>query len=149
MTDVTPDQVERSRVACAYCGYDLSGTAIGGKCPECGASVAESVRVSSAAGTPAGGTDSSPVVCLVFGVIALVTGCTPLGFVAIWQHGVAKRAIAQGRAPKDQMVLATVGLIMGWIAVAFFLLGLLFFAIIFLTPILLAIFAAAVSSVNP
>lgn len=31
--------IQRTCVACTACGYDLSGTAVGGACPECGRSV--------------------------------------------------------------------------------------------------------------
>jgi len=124
--------VDPSRLVCSTCGYDLSGTAVGGKCPECGAGVAESIRVSSSLRSSSGGqNDSSPTVCLVFGLIGLVAGCTPLGFVAIWQYGVAKRAIAEGRAPSDQMTLATIGLVTGWIAIGLLVLQLAFVVFFF------------------
>ncbi|MEM0913890.1 MAG: DUF4190 domain-containing protein [Planctomycetota bacterium] len=116
MTDTHPARVEDSRVLCAECGYDLSGTAIGGKCPECGSDVHESIRAS----TVVAGSDSSALLCLIFGCLSFVAGCTPLGFVAVWMYGRAKRAIAEGRAPADQRVMATIGVVLGWIGVALF-----------------------------
>jgi hypothetical protein len=122
--------VDATRITCAYCGYDLSGSSVGGRCPECGARVADSVRVASRSG---GSGDIAPVLCLVFGLLAVVAGCTPLGVVAIWQYGLAKRAIAQGRAPSDQMAMATIGMVLGWVGVALLglqvLFGLAFFGL--------------------
>ncbi|MEM6334869.1 MAG: hypothetical protein AAF823_16175 [Planctomycetota bacterium] len=130
-----------SQTPCITCGYDLSGTAIGGNCPECGTPVRESLRIAGY-GQPANGTtDGSPTVCLIFGILSLVTGCGPLGVVAIWQYPYAKRAVAQGRAPQDQMMLATVGVVLGWIGVVLFTLGALFFGFVCGLPMLIAILA--------
>ena len=38
-----PVNVEPSAVRCIGCGYDLSGTALGSTCPECGRPVVDSV----------------------------------------------------------------------------------------------------------
>src|SRR5262245_7303604 len=36
------DKSRPMRIRCSQCKYDLSGTAVGGKCPECGTEVAAS-----------------------------------------------------------------------------------------------------------
>ncbi|MEM0913889.1 MAG: hypothetical protein AAGB29_00245 [Planctomycetota bacterium] len=143
-----PDPIAGSSVTCPQCGYDLSGTAIGGTCPECGVSVAASIGAAPAANA-ATGNDSSPVVCLVLGILSLVSGCLPLGFLAIAWHGMAQRAIAQGRAPRDQAGLATAGLIMGWIAAAIVLLFVGLFVLSFILPVLLMLIAGVIAALSP
>jgi len=132
---------DSSRVACVYCGYDLTGTAVGGRCPECGARVSESLRRSPGASNSALATDSTPIVCLVFGILSLVTSCFPLGIVAIIMYGRARRAIATGQAPADQATLATVGLVLGWVSIGIALLLMLFMA----APCFLGIIAAVLN----
>ncbi len=43
VADSFPPTVEPSNFRCIKCGYDLSGTALGGSCPECGAPISDSV----------------------------------------------------------------------------------------------------------
>ena len=38
-------QVRETGIRCRGCGHDLSGTAIGGDCPECGLAASETLRL--------------------------------------------------------------------------------------------------------
>jgi len=70
--------VEDTGIACRTCGANLSGTAIGSRCPECGTPVAESLRFRQGAGMqlePQGYVGPILVTvlcCLIGGIIAIV-----------------------------------------------------------------------------
>ncbi|MEM9020189.1 MAG: DUF4190 domain-containing protein [Planctomycetota bacterium] len=122
-------QIEPASYRCSNCGYDLSGSAIGGFCPECGTPVTDSIRL---AVGQSGGTGSSQaaVMSLVFGLIG-ITACgfvAPLGIVFYYR---AKADAQSGGAPASSMGMAKAGLILGWIGSALTLLVCLLYAFIF------------------
>ncbi len=41
--DILRGSADPAELRCARCGYDLQGTSVGGNCPECGQSVAQSI----------------------------------------------------------------------------------------------------------
>ena len=61
-------QPKATTIRCARCGYDLSGSALGGACPECGLPVQASLAQRGGGGT---GT-SAGVAALVLGIIGTV-----------------------------------------------------------------------------
>lgn len=84
----TPDEGHRAEpysvepsyvsVACITCGYNLTGVAIGGVCPECGSSVDASL----VHGEPP--SNGMAITSMVLGIISLVgTCCCPAGLVGI------------------------------------------------------------------
>ena len=95
-------------VTCVQCGYDLSGTPVGGACPECGTAVAETVRRRQEAGS------SSPaaVTCLVLGVLA-VGCCSFTGPFAIYYYSKAQGEIRDGGYLSGSQTMAVIGLILG------------------------------------
>lgn len=113
---------------CGQCGYDLTGSVIGGTCPECGTSVRESLRLGSA--THAGGSSSTATAAMVLGIIS-VTVCGLLGPVAIVLYYQARAQVAQGTAPPNSMSMAKAGLILGWISTVLIGLVLIFYAVLF------------------
>lgn len=106
---------------CVQCGYDLSGSALGGVCPECGTSVANTIRVSG--GTSAGST-STATTCMVMGILGLAV-CGICGPIAIWMYYQAVDDVKRNKAPTSSLGMAKAGLIMGWIATALMILAVL------------------------
>jgi len=81
-------------IRCIQCGYDLSGTAIGGACPECGTPVAESLHPRL---TPEQGRDRSNAVASVICGVGGLLCCgilAPFGLLLGYQ--VIKDAPAKG-----------------------------------------------------
>ena len=109
--DECPTPVEPSSYRCLGCGFDLSGSAVGGTCPECGRPVQESLRVATA---KQGTNNSNATMSLVLGIIGVVA-CGLVAPFAIWLYYKAKEDIAQGIASPDSMGLATAGMVLGWI----------------------------------
>mgnify|MGYP005839489497 CR=1 FL=1 len=103
--------VQGSDIRCTRCGYDLSGSQVGGSCPECGTRVSESLR-------PRGtGQQNAPnsVACLVCGILSL-TVCGLLGPIAIALYYSAKGHYDGGGYSASSMSMAKAGLITGIIA---------------------------------
>lgn len=111
--DELPRPIEASSYRCIGCGFDLTGSAIGGSCPECGRPVKESLRVST--GRHNGTNSSYATVSLVLGIVGLVTSCVILSPFAIWLYYKAREDVARGVASPDSMGMATAGLVLGWI----------------------------------
>lgn len=111
-------QIERSNYRCITCGYDLSGSAIGGNCPECGTPVEQTIRVSN----ENTGSSSTAVTCMVLGIVGIVA-CGLLGPFAIWLYYKARDEVATGKAPQSSMGMATAGLVLGWITTILTLVG--------------------------
>lgn len=102
-------------VPCTYCGYNLTGVAIGGSCPECGAQVDASLYAAGSA--PANG---MAITSMVIGIIS-VSGlcCCPtgyLGIVGLIFGLVANNQIATGSYSNSSKGMATAGLICSGIA---------------------------------
>ena len=49
--------VNESKYQCRGCGYSLTGATIGGRCPECGISIEESLAAAGAGSVPASSLD--------------------------------------------------------------------------------------------
>jgi hypothetical protein len=97
---------------CVQCGYDLSGTAVGGRCPECGMVVAESLRSETAK------LQTSPKAksCMVMGILALVIFGPIFGPLAIIYYFSAQREMLRGRYSDASRTMARAGLMTGIIA---------------------------------
>ncbi|MCC6906443.1 MAG: DUF4190 domain-containing protein [Phycisphaerales bacterium] len=108
-----PPIIQPSGYACIECGYDLSGTAIGGQCPECGRATVDSLR-----GLPVATPNSSlPVTALVLGIVSIVSlfVCMPLvicGPFALALGWKALRDIRSG-AIVGSAGMAMAGIVMG------------------------------------
>jgi hypothetical protein len=94
------------------CGYDLSGSAVGGVCPECGTPVKSSIHQGE---TDALGTGRA-VTCMVLGILSLMV-CGILGPFAILHYHRYCRQVAQGRVSNRGMAMAKAGLITGWVGI--------------------------------
>ena len=70
--------ISSAEFQCIGCGYDLSGTPVGGTCPECGEPVATSLRAVDGTRACSTATTSmvmgilSLVLCQVFGPVAII-----------------------------------------------------------------------------
>ena len=124
------------RVPCAHCGYDLSGTRIGEKCPECG-------NLVNFSRPPVYPTNGNAVASLVLGIISIV-GCMSYGLVsvicgplAIYFGGKAGKAIQAGLADPSSQSVATAGKVCGIIGTCLGAIGLL----LLLAYIMFAVFA--------
>lgn len=97
-------------VPCTSCGYNLTGVAIGGNCPECGARVDNSLYA--AGNAPANG---FAITSMVLGIIA-VSGlcCCPtgyLGIVGLVFGIVANNQMSTGAYNNASKGMATAGLV--------------------------------------
>jgi hypothetical protein len=102
-----------SAVRCVSCGYDLSGTAIGGTCSECGAEVARSLRPAGAAVRTSG----FAIASFVCGILAvMLAACAPMGLVGIVAIGLyfpAMKEVNSGSVGGSSKGFAIAGLVMG------------------------------------
>ena len=94
-----------SGIRCITCGHDLSGTALGSLCPECGAPVTRSL------GTGAVVTSGKAVAALVLGICSLVMlcGCLPLSPI-LGGIGLIYGLIARGDIKRGAVSSASSGL---------------------------------------
>ena len=97
---------------CAFCGYNLSGVKLGGKCPECGN------VVNFVANRPYQ-SNGAAVASLVLGIVSVV-GCVAYGVLsivcgplAIYFAGKATKNIQRGQAVPSTRGMATGGRICG------------------------------------
>lgn len=111
MRDAPP--ISPTAIACIGCGYDLSGTAIGGQCPECGRPVSETLQSQSNGERSCG----SATACFVIGIISLV-GCGVLGPVAIILYFTSKQELNKGGYAQSARTFAKVALTLGIISTA-------------------------------
>lgn len=97
---------------CQACGYELSGTPVGGVCPECGAGVRNYVGPQDGSGLA--------IASLVLGILSLVTGFVGvlLGAVAVVLAHKVRIAVQEGRSPESSLSMANAGRILGWVGVA-------------------------------
>ncbi|MCH8151190.1 MAG: hypothetical protein IH830_02310 [Planctomycetes bacterium] len=103
---------------CVGCGYDLSGSTVGGSCPECGKPIGESLRARQDGAKSCG----QATACMVVGILSL-TVCALAGPVAIWLYANSKKEMAVGGYSRGSHTMAKAGLSMGIISMA--LLGLM------------------------
>jgi len=121
-----PGPIQSASIACVRCGYDLSGSAVGGSCPECGTPVAQSIRRHSSGAQGTG----SAVTCMVLGILSLVV-CAVLGPFAVSTYYTYLRQVESGEASAEGMAMAKAGLITGWIGTALLILQCLIFGLMF------------------
>jgi len=122
-----PGSVDATQITCSVCGYDLSGSAVGGVCPECGTPVRQSLRRSSAAS----GESGTAITCMILGILSIVTGCGLLGPVAIALAAKVRNEIAMGLASPSAETYAKAGVITGWIGLVIMLVQCVFFTLMF------------------
>jgi hypothetical protein len=105
---VTPPPIVASTMRCSQCGYDLTGAIVGGVCPECGMSVAESI------GRMTQGVKScgAATACMVLGICSIAV-CMLCGPVAIFLYYKAVKQINTGGYSDSSRTMAKAGLIMG------------------------------------
>ncbi len=96
---------------CRFCGYNLTGTLMGGVCPECGRPVADTIRTFADAKT-----SGKAIASLVLGIIALTTGCLPLGPLAIYFAKKSEAQIAAGIVSQSSKGIAKAGFVLGVIS---------------------------------
>lgn len=104
--------VNETSYRCSGCGYDISGTALGGVCSECGMAVSNSLQRSTRSDTC-----GTAVTVLVLGIVSLVV-CMPLGIVAVAMYPKAKRDVLEGGYGNSSLTMAKAGLITGIVALA-------------------------------
>lgn len=135
--------VSTTHVDCPNCGYNLTGVAIGGNCPECGLMIGRGTVNNPNLPTNGNAVAAmvlgicSIVLCPMYGVLSLV--CGPL---AIYFAGSARRQIRTGHYAASSEGLATAGRVTGWIGLSLGLLALLIVAVFFAIPVLLALLNA-------
>ncbi len=120
MSSTPPSQspISQTHVRCTRCGYDLTATAIGGRCPECGLPATQSLQ---SIVLP---TSGKAVASLVLGIISIPgSGCWGIvGFVCgvlaivLWKE--ARADIAAGTRVGSSAGLAKAGLICGLVSVS-------------------------------
>ncbi len=103
-----------------HCGYNLSGSMVGGHCPECGTPIADSLRALQNDAPPSG----NAIAGLVLGILSL-TCCGLLGFVPLILHRQVKREVAEGRASSGSLIYSKIGMILGWVALGVLMLTLI------------------------
>ena len=105
--------VAATEVRCMQCGYDLTGIAIGGVCPECGSLVTPSFHITS---QPASGMAITSMVlgiisipaCFCYGIPSVI-----LSILSIIFYVSAKKQVEAGKADRNSMGMAKAGLICG------------------------------------
>lgn len=102
-TPITPTDIR-----CIDCGYDISGSPIGGTCPECGKSVYESIRAVQIVQKR----DDTAANCMILGIISIIT-CGAFSPFAIWLYYNARKELAEAENPsRFEKYQATAGLLM-------------------------------------
>ena len=96
--------MQMGTVTTGYVAYDISGSALGSSCPECGLAVAESL------GDPNLPLPPHPraVPAMIFGILGLAV-CAPLGMVGFWLGHQARKEIDAGRYSAASRPMASAG----------------------------------------
>jgi hypothetical protein len=109
--------VSPTTVRCIQCQYDLSGTAVGGSCPECGTRVQESIHALLA---DQQGELPRNTAATASSAIALFSVCIPLaGALAMVLGIIARRQIANRDYHPGSRIAADLGIFLGGITTAF------------------------------
>lgn len=104
--------VSASAFTCMGCCYDLSGTALGASCPECGTPVEQTLRQFCNSGGRTSGYATASLVCGILGLFA----CGLLAFIAIALYFPAMKELRSGAAAGQTQGFAIAGLVMGIIS---------------------------------
>jgi hypothetical protein len=99
---------------CTRCGYDLSGTPVGGACPECGLTVADSLRHQQSA--PRNSSDATA--SFVLSLLSIVCFGVVLAPIALLIGLRALRDIRGGGYASGSRGLAVAGVIIGSVVFA-------------------------------
>ncbi|MCC6682131.1 MAG: DUF4190 domain-containing protein [Phycisphaeraceae bacterium] len=127
-------------IHCSRCGYDLTGSTVGGVCPECGTPVSRSLD-------PAvgGKTSGYAVASLVLGILSIV-GCMVYGLpsmvcgpLAIYFSVLGKRQVRRHEAGGSSQGLAQAGFVLGLIGTIIAALCVLLILMFILVPFLIMI----------
>lgn len=105
-----PPPIQASGVTCVTCGYNLTGAAIGGKCPECGMLIETSIQRRLSAPT-----SKAALWSMVIGIVSL-TVCIVLGPISIVLYFTARKSIQAGLCSTSSSGMATAGLVLGIIS---------------------------------
>jgi uncharacterized Tic20 family protein len=127
-----PRPVQPSSYTCNRCGYDLSGSVVGGGCPECGTPVSESLRLSPQ--QQRSGNNTNALLSMILGIVG-ITACGLLGPFAIWLYYRAKEDVRLGIAPPGSMGMAKAGLVLGWVSTILTVLVVLLYVVLFATMV--------------
>ncbi|MCZ6815610.1 MAG: DUF4190 domain-containing protein [Planctomycetota bacterium] len=100
-----------AQLCCRFCGYNLTGTLMGGVCPECGRPVADTIRTFAEAKT-----SGKAIASLVLGIISLTTGCLLLGPLAIYYAKKSEAETAAGTVSRSSKGIAKAGFVLGVIS---------------------------------
>lgn len=119
----TEPPVASLAVKCVGCGYDLSGSAVGGACPECGMEVSKSLILPEDAKLT-NNNSSSATMCLILGLVG-ISACPLVGIGAIIAYSAAKKDVLSGAAPAKSMGMAKTGMVLGWISIGLTVLSML------------------------
>lgn len=139
-TNVPPTLSHAAPVACVRCGYNLTGSALGGTCPECGTPVTRSIG-----GNATDPTSGFAIASLVMGILTLVS-CSawglpgllfgPLGL--IFAH-VARGQIARGEVGGASAGLAKAGMVCSLIGLALSAVGIVLVIVLFAIPLMMSL----------
>lgn len=138
---------QSTHVTCPNCGYNLTGVAIGGNCPECNLMIGRGTVQNP--NQPTSGNAIAALVlgicsialCFSYGLISLI--CGPL---AIYFARQADKQIKTGQFSTSSAGMATAGRVTGIIGLCLGLLGVLVLLLIFGMPIIMMIIAALMSA---
>lgn len=126
-TTAPAPSIKPTGIACISCGYDVSGTALGSTCPECGTPVMDSIPKPPPILIGADGLQRSPLPkstaagwSLGLG-IASIPCCSPLGVIAIVLGAMALRDMSRGTVDPSSRPMAQIGIVFGVVGAVIFL----------------------------
>ncbi len=108
--------IHPTSIRCASCGYDLSGTAVGGVCPECGMLVEETIKAKTRGPDPLPNNG-----CASWSVGLGILGMCfwPVAPVALALSILANRQMRRGQYAKSSENAAMIGGILGFLGTLF------------------------------
>jgi hypothetical protein len=124
---ISDSDIRQSKLTCVKCGYNLTGTAVGGYCPECGMLIEKSLERFGATRP----THFLPYVSYVIPVLFTVCLCPVGGIASIFYTTKANEAAALGRperywaARKRRDTWMAASIVLGVVLYVMFLAGLL------------------------
>lgn len=132
----TPREPIPTNVVCQQCGYNLTGVAIGGACPECGAHVAPNFA---GLARPTNGYAIASIIlgivsipgCMCYGILGLICGSLAVIFAYIADKQIATGAFADG-----SKTITLIGKVCGFVGVTLSVLLLGFYIVIIVIAML-------------